>query len=364
MSKILFIEDELTSNVETIIKLFAPVLPEVTLQKLKSASFDYPEDIVDLCIQNSPLDIAYSFPQALTKIIAGHNDYDLILIDRNLERSPYDKELEQICVQLQEIGFSSIKERIHIFRDREGDLLLQVLIKKNRNAKNITYFVTANVDDTLRDSRELQSMLDVDNFSRDHIIEKSSPQENRIPRILKDLQGFRIEYQYPQQCGILRKWLSKDDVDMFISMIKYFEGGWGQRREYLFILRKLLDNLLHHIAVTVGDFDAPYWNQANKNQLQIKSFIKGFNKDNKWFGLHQLAKDRRFSYGSIARNACLSIFEISSDCGVHELSKAIDIENINVEILSEWTQNSLLSQICDVIIWYDVAMDILASREY
>lgn len=360
MSKILFIEDELTSNVETIIRLFTPILPEEILQKLKSTNFDYPEDIVDLCSENSPLDIAYSFPQALTKIIAGHSDYDLILIDRNLERSPYDKDLEQICIQLEGIGFDKIKERIHIFKDREGDLLLQALLKKDKNAKNIAYFVTANINDTLRDSRELQNMLDIDSFLGNHIIEKGSPQEDNIPRILRDLHSFRIENQYPQQCRILRNRLCEDDVNMFISVIKYLEAD--KIKEFLFFLRKLMDNLLHHIAVTVGDFDAPYWNAINNKQLVIKYFINGRrNQYGKWFGLRQLAEDIGFGYGSIARDACLSIAEISSDCGVHELSTAIDIKNLNVEALSHWTQNSLLNQICDVIIWYDKVIEKLSK---
>jgi len=366
MPKILFIEDELTSNVETIIKLFTPILPEEILQKLKSTNFDYPEDIVDLCSRNSPLDIAYSFPQALTKIIAGHSDYDLILIDRNLERSPYDKELEQICVQLLEIGFTSIKERILVFKDREGDLLLQVLLKIDLHAKNKTYFVTANVDDTLRDSRELQSMLDVDIFIRDHIIEKGSHQEERIPLMLKDMPSLKIQNEFFDQCVIIRKRLGEKWVKRFVKTVQHYRDG--NNEECVLFLRMLLGNrILKEIALIMKEPGAAYWNKANPNQLVTKGFIRGqvFNKHVPKWGLPSTKWKSKLRYNSVVQNACLSIAEICSDC-IHgdfdDFETEICPNDVDTSVLTPYTMRTLMNQICDVIIWYNGAMDILTAR--
>jgi len=364
MPKILYIEDELTKNIATIKKFFTPVLKDKriikALDELENTNRVYAENVIRACSLSSFLDIVHTFPLALERIVHNHKSYDLILIDRNLSIYQYDNDLEQLCAWLGEIGMSNMQERILDFSEREGDLLLQVLLRINPAYKSKIYFLTANASDALRQSAELQTMLDLDSFTRDHIIEKGSEKEKVISEILKDMRAFRIQNNYREQCEILRNRLTEDDVNQFISMIKYWEDD--QRREFVFYMRKLLDNLLHDIGFNVGEFDASYWNPSNNKQLQIKSFIKGFERGGRWFGLPQLEKEKRFGYNSIVRNACLSIFEISSDCGVHELSKAIDLESLSVAGLSKWTLSSLLNQICEVILWYDKAMEILTGK--
>ncbi len=363
MSKILFVEDDLTSA-ETIIKLFAPVLSEEIKQRLRST--DDTEDIVALCSQNSPLDIAYSFPQALTNIIESHSDYDLILIDRNLENSPYDKELEKICSKLQGIGFSDIENRIHVFKNREGDLLLQVLLKIDSNAKNKTYFVTANVDDTLRDSRELQTMLNLDSFKRDNIIEKSSPQEERIPNMLMDMPSLKIQNEFPDQCHIIRNRLGEDWVKKFCKMIQYHRDG--NKEECVLFLRMLLANkILHEIAVIMNEPKASYWKNENSKQLVVKGFIKGqeFRDYKPTWGLPSAKWKNRLGYNSVIQNACLSIAEICSDC-IHgdfdDFETDISAHDVDSSVLTTYTMRTLMNQIFDVIVWYNKALDVLSKR--
>lgn len=364
MPKILYIEDDLQNNIATIKKFFAPILKDKriikALDELANTKRVYAEDVIRACSLSSFLDIVHTFPLALERIIHSHKSYDLILIDRNLSNSQYDIELEQLIAWMGEIGMSNMQDRILDYFEREGDLLLKVLLRINPAYKDKTYFLTANVSDALRQPAELQNMLDLDSFTGDHIIEKGSKKEKVISEILKDMRAFRIQNNYREQCEILRNRLTEDDVGQFISMIKYWEDD--QRREFVLYLRKLLDNLLHDIGFNAGEFDAPYWNPSNNKQLQIKSFIKGFERGGRWFGLPQLEREKRLGYDSIIRNACLSIFEISSDCGVHELSKAIDLESLSVAGLSKWTLNSLMNQICEVILWYDKAMGILTGK--
>jgi len=360
MPKILYIEDELTKNIATIKKFFAPILKDKRIKKeldeLESSDRVFPDDIIGACSYSSELEIAYTFPLALERIITNHKFYDFILIDRNLSVYQYSYELEQILFRLSELGLDYDADRLLGFHEREGDLLLLVLLRLNPEYKNKVYYLTANTKDDLRISSEMQTTLDLDGFKKDHIIEKGSLAEGTISTILADMDSFRIQNNYRRQCDILRNRLHEDDVNEFVAMIKHHKKD--SRKEFIFYLRKLLDNLLHDIAFNMGEPDAEYWNPKSKKQLQVKPFIKGFRSGTSFVGLPAYDEKNRIGYNSIIRNACLSIFEICSDCGVHELSKAIDIESLGTESLSAYTMRSLQNQICDVICWYDKALGI------
>jgi len=364
MPKILYIEDELTKNIATIKKFFAPVLYDkrilTALCDLENTDRVYAEDIINACASSSILDIAHTFPLALERVLNNHRDYDLILIDRNMSLVDYSDDLERILSMLAGVKLTSFDEdSILKYHEREGDFLLQVLLRLDPEYKNKTYFLTGNIGDSLRGSTELQKLIEFDDYTKAHIIEKGSPQESVISDIIQDLKSFRIQNQYRTQCGIIRKRLDEDDVRQFIEMIDYFNKD--KRGEFIYYLRKLLDNLLHSVAFQMCEPEAAYWNPKNKKQLVAKSFIKGFKSGERYIGLPAYDEKHKIGYNSTIRNACLSIFEICSDCGVHELSKAIDIESLNTANLSKHTMNSLLNQMNDVIIWYDKAMDLIAQ---
>jgi len=73
MSKILYIEDELTKNIATIKKFFLPILQSSKIIKqindLENGSPIYAEDIISICNKASELDICYEFPVALDKVV-------------------------------------------------------------------------------------------------------------------------------------------------------------------------------------------------------------------------------------------------------------------------------------------------------
>ncbi len=366
MPKILYIEDELTRNIATIRKFFEPVLKDKSIQKalkeLESSDRPFPEDIVEACSPSSELDIAYTFPRALELVIVNHKSYDLVIVDRNLSLYQYVDELERMKDMLCGIGQEFDEDRILEFHEREGDLILQVLVKLDATYKDKVYYLTANTSDALRGSPQLQTLIDVDSFKRDHIIEKGSPREKLVSDILSDMKAFRIQNRYRNQCDILRKRLTEDDVSQFVEMIKDYEGD--KRKEFVFYLRNLLDNLLHSIAFKMGEMDAEYWNtKGRRKQLQIGPFIKGFIpvEQTEFVGLDAYDRKHDIGYSSIIRYACISIFAISSDCGVHEHSKAVNIESLNSAGLTTYTLASLMNQVCDVILWYDKAMDIISK---
>ncbi|MDD2228410.1 MAG: hypothetical protein PHY48_03240 [Candidatus Cloacimonetes bacterium] len=357
MPKILYIEDELSQNIASIKKFFTPIFLrdrniDTALDELENSDRVYPEDIIHACQPCADLDLCYTFLQGLEMIYNNHSNYDLIIIDRNLSTYDYFDQIDQIKELLSKLD---MEDRIADYLTREGDYLLVALLKLDPTAMDKTYYLTANTKDDLRSSAELNAFMDVGSFSKEHVIEKGSSTENIIHNIIADMPTFKIQNRYRKQVDIIRKHLTEDDVAQFVALIKHYDRD--KRHEFVFSLRKLLDNILHSVAFAMAEPDAEYWNpKSKKKQLTIKFFVKGYTVGNRGVGLLAYDDINHIGYNSIIRNACLSIFEICSDCGVHELSKAIDIESMNTESLSHYTMTSLLNQICDVIIWYDKAL--------
>ncbi|MDP3012798.1 MAG: hypothetical protein Q8M92_01060 [Candidatus Subteraquimicrobiales bacterium] len=357
MPKVLYIEDQLTQNIASIRKFFAPLLKssiKKKLTELEGTMRVYPQMIVEACSLCTDLDICYSFHSALDTLINHHQEYELIIIDRNLSEYDYTDKIDSIAELLNNLG---MENRIEEYLTREGDYLLLTLLRLNPKAMVKTYYLTANTKDDLRFSSELKAFMDVGQFSKEHIIEKGSSAETQISDILSNLKTFKIQNNYRKECDIIRKRLSEDDLFQFVEMIAFYESD--KRRDFVNYLRKLLDNILHDIAFRIAEPNAGYWNPKNKKQLNIKPFIKGFTSGNHISGLPAFEDKHHIGYNSIIRNACLSIFEISSDCGIHDISKAIDIESLNTDSLSSNTMNSLLCQIRDVIVWYDKALALI-----
>lgn len=356
MPKILYIEDELTRNIATIRKFFEPVLKDKSIQnalkELESSDRPFPEDIVEACSPSSELDIAYTFPRALELVIVNHKSYDLVIVDRNLSLYQYVDELESMKDMLCGIGQDFDEERILEFHEREGDLLLQVLVKLDTTYKDKVYYLTANTSDALRGSPQLQTLIDVDSFRQDHIIEKGSPREKMISEILSDIKAFRIQNTYRTQCNILRKCLDEESVNQFINVVKHYEKN--NRREFVFDLRNLLENILKKTAYCLGEHNADYWKKiGRKSHLQIRPFILT--------GLKTYDDIYNIGYNAVIQNACMSIYSISSECVVHSNSKSVDIESTSASNLTVFTMNTLINEICDVILWFGFYMERLST---
>ena len=356
MPKILYVEDELTRNIATIRKFFEPVLKDKSIQaaltELENSDRLFPEDIIEACMPNSELDIAHTFPRALELVIANHKSYDLMIIDRNLSDYQYMDELERMKDMLRRIGQDFDEERILEFHEREGDLLLQVLVKLDTSYKDKVYYLTANTSDALRGSPQLQTLIDVDSFRRDHIIEKGSPKEKLISDILSDMRAFRIQNTYRTQCNILRKFLDEESVNQFINTVKHYEKN--NRREFVFILRNLLENILKRVAYELGEHNADYWKKiGRKSHLQIRPFILS--------GLRTYNDIHDIGYNAVIQNACISIYSISSECGVHSNTRSVDIESTSTNNLTKFTIDTLINEMCDVILWFGTYMERLST---
>ncbi len=369
MGKILFIEDQLTRSIPTIVKLFRPLLEDTgaieDLIDIQLDDYKTPEMIVEACSKASTLDICFKFSTALSKAVYYHSEYDLIIIDRNLNEVPYHDDMDLIKNLLKEIGFNEIDEKLEMYENREGDLILLSLLRLDQENKNKTFYLTANLDE-IKGSPEFATYIDLDHFHKNHIIEKTTKDDLKLVNHIADLESFKIQNRFRQHVSILREKLNEDAVDLFVRMIKHYDAD--NRREFIVHIRKLLDDIMHSIAYEIGEPNAAYWNRANPQQLVIKGFIKGvyprYNQNFERNGLPIYNLKHNINYSSIIRNACLSIFEICSDCGIHDINKSILPDNVNITHLTDHTMASMLEQMCDVILWYKEAFEkIIVQRK-
>ncbi len=346
MPKILYVEDELTKNISTIKRFFAPYLNKKRIvskldeldDNLANSERVVPEDIVSACKLCSLLDISYTFPDALQKITATNDEYDLIIIDRNLSMWDYLEEssLEIINECLNKVGLLFDEDRKLEFSEREGDLLLLVLLKINPDYGKKVFYMTANTKDDLKGSKEIQTFLDVGSFYKEQVVEKGcAGEEEKLIHFIENVQAFQIENQYRVQCSILRKHLNEEVVSRFITMINHQNSN--NHRDFLSTIRNVLESLLDSIANNINDLPDELRNQ--NGSLVYSSFIRS---------IDPMRDRHKLGYNSIIRNSCFSIYKIASDYGSHT---GRDITNVTIH-----TVEGLKQQILDVILWFDFAI--------
>jgi len=361
MPKILYIEDELTKNIASIKKFFSPVVSKKKfiekLDELENEDRLLPEDILLVCGRSSILDVCHTFPMALDRIVNNHEIYDLIIIDRNLSVYEYSDEMIDVINTLMSIGLDYDDDRLLSFYEREGDLLLLVLLRINPSYQDRVYYLTANTKDDLRGSADLQLLMDINQFTKDHIIEKGSVQENVISEILANFSRFQIQNRFSNQCDALRKQNNEYVVDQFIESIKHYDTGKWE--DFAANTRKVLHNLLIEIATKIndpmGESKAKFWDDYNK--LKVSDFL--INSD---YGLPKYFQ--KIGYNKIIRNFCVALHHICSAYGSHddsdnELVSGDQKRSISVK-LSSYTVTAILNMVCEVILWYDRTMQALA----
>jgi len=337
MSKILYVEDELTKNIATIRKFFQPLLKSgkiiKQLNELESQSPIYAEDIVSICNKASELDICYEFPIALNKVINNHQDYDLIIIDRNLSVYEYSDDLNEIIEYLTKAGLPDPEEKATEYHEREGDLLLLLLLRQDPENKNKVYYLTANTKDDLRGSVEIQNYMDINQFHKENIIEKGTEAEDRLSKIIADMDKFRIQNQHGKECRAIRNHLDEKEVDNYVKIIQFSEKQ-STYQDALTNVRKLNETFLEKMAMLLDDNKKIYFNRYGKPDYG--KIIEGFN---------ELEYTRGIKFSSIPRNAIYSIRGICSEFGAHPSPE-----------VTNHTITTIVSELSDLLFWFDYAM--------
>ncbi|MDY0151023.1 MAG: hypothetical protein RBS43_01975 [Candidatus Cloacimonas sp.] len=341
MSKILYVEDELIRNYGTCKKLFFSLLDpqaQEKLNELEQRNSITQNDIQDAYQNVSAVDICATYPAALAKISSNRQDYDLFVIDRDLSAIPYTSEIDKITEVLTTLDFPRPSELLKEYQGREGDLLLLILLKADRECRNKVFLVTTYTPESLSSMKVFQDVLEVTDFPQDRIIEKHSAGEDKIVSVLADLSSFSIQNAYTKECAILRRWFSENMVNVYVEMVKA-SADHGRKIDFLQKLRPLLETLLVSLARKIHENNARYWDDGAEPNLRVMEFVKSLDYlDLRW----------EIDYNNVVKQALFSLWKISSDYGNHP--------NSNPDDVTSYTVKTLLYQINDVILWYDSAI--------
>lgn len=343
MGKVLYIEDELVRNIGAIQKYFAPVLSGrkllQPLTELEKQSNPLPRDVVNICNKASEQDVVYKFPVALTKIVHRHRDYDLFIIDRDLSAYNYAADWDKIRAELDFTGLSEPEDNPDAYKGKEGDLLLLILLRLDRNNKDKIFLLSSAQTDIVRTSEQLETIIDLTHFDKARILTKGSQAEKVIGDIFTDLPAFTLQNRYYEQCDILRQRFSEEEVNEFIEIAKLEEDP-EHKIDFLQKLRPLTEKLLIALAERLGDMQARYWKYFHgKPSLQHKDFINS---------LDEIDRRRRIGYNKNIRQCLYSLWQIPSDFANHTSG--------NQEDITGYTVTALYNQLCDVLLWFEKAL--------
>ena len=175
MAKIMFVEDEISSNIPRLLKLFDKYFSDAEKRALKDAENNpmgaNGDDIREILAKNPVLEVYDSFKQVLTHIRSLTADelgkYDMFILDRNLTGGMgyNSQEVKQI-----DKGFDDMK-----YTEREGDYLALQLHLKGCPIKEKVFFYSAYKTMSFGVT-EIEQMVGYGTFFEDNFFEKGLPE--------------------------------------------------------------------------------------------------------------------------------------------------------------------------------------------
>jgi len=353
--KILFVEDEISKNIPRITRLFEKYLGKTKVAQLKKLEEDEsgygadPAEVKNIVESTNVIDLEYSFPGALNKIISNYKKYSMFIVDRNLVQEYYNLE------DIKKIDSDFTEKQFETFWEREGDYLLQKLVYLGINVMTKFYFLTANsYANEIKSADNIRTHIEFKKFTSDNFVEKGDTREieslkNRIEKI--DVLNIQVENE--KYLSILKKYLDDKICDLFIEvLIKRDSDNRKDIEQSLGLLREILENIL---AVLTCELNGP---NEFKNQNRIKArksiqWILGgeIGPNNKW----------QFSFShntnTLIKNFLFNTYEIGSDFGIHPDYKQRAKNDSKGYQPTSNTVNSLIFSIKEIILWFGEVVD-------
>lgn len=196
MSKIMFVEDEISKNIDHYLSLFENIFSDAEKEKIQAAidlNFDIPATFRKIVAENPVLEFFDSFTDAIKKINSVDDDqlaqYDLFIFDRNLTGINYSvDEIQRYC---------NNKFQTDIYRGKEGDFLFERLRLRGYPVCNKVYYLTAYSKEALATPTDVDEMVDIGKFTKDHFFDKSSPMEHsKLKKVIDNLENIHLLIQY------------------------------------------------------------------------------------------------------------------------------------------------------------------------
>jgi hypothetical protein len=179
--KILYVEDELTSNLDRIIELFGQtVLSPKQVKELKEFNNDpYGADIQqirNIMNRSGVLTVETEFAPALKLIEENIEEYAIFIVDRQLATDTDAYKIEDIAAIVPEYTSKEFDK----YFTREGDYLyLRLLNKKKPEKSKMFYFLTAYTDMT-QCKNDLLPYKEAGWFTENQVVEKDRPEQLQV----------------------------------------------------------------------------------------------------------------------------------------------------------------------------------------
>lgn len=335
--KILYIEDELTKNIDRLRGLFSHYLDEKIISELKRLETDEygakPQEIKDIIKATNIIEIEDRFPDAMRKIVHGNEQYDCYIVDRNLVENPY--EFSEVSAIDQNYNETLHKK----YQTREGDYLLNWLIinsKEPRNTLRKFHFLTAYNENDVRGKDIIEMYLDFGAFTQEQFFDKGNkPALDKLKYKIDHIVALNIRYENRIFLDILRTYLDEKYAERFLKVL--IEKDEKKRiGDNLMEIRVIYEAMLDRFAKDHPEMRSV---ELNKSGKKIKLFNE-FNKLKKdattidWLNKNEHIND-------ILRNF---FFSFKGICGesVHPSSYQPTINTVN----------ALVYALKDTILWF------------
>jgi len=338
MKKILYIEDELSTNIPRIINLFQKYIGPKQIKKLNNwldDDFGPTNKEIEYCINASNvIEVSSKFSDALEKVILHYEDYCLFIVDRNLADNDYHiDEIKSID--------SNFSDEIHErYYGREGDYLFLRLFGKIDLLSQFYFLSAYPVEDELRSADEVRGLIDVNNFSRDNYIEKGNYSNIRkLQSIVDNIKSISIELENKSYCDIIKRYCGDVKYNELLALLSNDESTDNNLVTIRRLYESLLTNYYLRNEIKIGN------KRDDSDYIQCGEVFK-------W-----IIKWDRNSKEYINVN-CNPIFEKFGNCiymltsmyGAHSQNSATD------NPVTDDSIDALISMLKYIIIWFGDAM--------
>jgi hypothetical protein len=325
--KILYVEDELTKNIDRLRRLFSNYLDEPTIAELKHLETDgygaKPQEIKNIIKATNIIEIEDRFPDALRKIVYGYDQYACFIVDRNLVENHYDPR------EVFGIDGNYTETLDKKYRTREGDYLLNWLIMNAKEPKSILrkfHFLTAHNDSDVRGVDIIEMYLDFGAFTQEQFFDKTSI--DKLKERIDNIAVLNIRYENRRYLDVLRNNLHEEDVEMFLKVLLEKEERVRINNNFSDI-RTIYEHILEKFAATIP--------QCKDNRGKINEKILFSELENKG------------QFNPMLRNYCFTIWQVCSAYGAHRRTDPEQKDRIFLPTLN--SINSIIYALKEVILW-------------
>ncbi len=345
--KILYVEDDLSSLVESIIDMFNPLLSKKLIKELKVANEDEDnygvsnKDIKNILEKSGMIDVRYTFKSAVETIDKYADDYELFIIDRNL----YEKDKYDVAEILDFCNKKGVEYDPKSYQCSEGDFLLSIVKAKKHKWREQFYFLTANASNKLECKDVLQNEYDVKIFKANNILDKSEELHiERLKNILNDFKRGNFRIKMKEVFEVFEENLLPKDIEKeFIQTVQQMDNfNPVNIKDNLARIRRIQEGIYVALSKSTPDIIPTYLLNDKGNQ-KVRKIIKHLSGN--WSFEQQRHTTKQWQDTIIAKHAD-SVYSIASDNGSHTPYENPDF------MPTKYTVQSAVYALCDILIWF------------